>query len=247
MHKFVKIQVKQEMHTLKEGATMLQHRPANIPPPPIVTHIKEEATTFFYPHSNPIDNAAAAAAAAAAAGLIDPHSRDLHNALVASINNNVAAHNGTLTSAAVAAHTQLAKHQQQQQQQQQSNTPQNQVTQQQQQHQQNSTQQQSQQATLALLNSNNATNGTTNTSGAITTVATLNGTSIKSTSSGRSTPNNGSVNGGSNATDPAPGKLFVGGLSWQTSSEKLKEYFNMFGTVTDVLIMKDPVTQVRLK
>ncbi|XP_053594346.1 RNA-binding protein Musashi homolog 2-like isoform X1 [Microplitis demolitor] len=53
-------------------------------------------------------------------------------------------------------------------------------------------------------------------------------------SSGRSTPNSG---------DPAPGKLFVGGLSWQTSSEKLREYFGMFGTVTDVLIMKDPVTQ----
>ncbi|KFB37426.1 AGAP001993-PA-like protein [Anopheles sinensis] len=44
-------------------------------------------------------------------------------------------------------------------------------------------------------------------------------------------------------SDPAPGKLFVGGLSWQTSSEKLSEYFGMFGTVTDVLIMKDPVTQ----
>ena len=57
-------------------------------------------------------------------------------------------------------------------------------------------------------------------------------------SSGRSTPNGG---------DPAPGKLFVGGLSWQTSSEKLREYFGMFGTVTDVLIMKDPVTQERTR
>lgn len=54
-------------------------------------------------------------------------------------------------------------------------------------------------------------------------------------SSGRSTPN---------ANETAPGKLFVGGLSWQTSSEKLREYFGMFGTVTDVLIMKDPITQV---
>ncbi|XP_048003925.1 RNA-binding protein Musashi homolog 2-like [Leguminivora glycinivorella] len=42
---------------------------------------------------------------------------------------------------------------------------------------------------------------------------------------------------------PSPSKLFVGGLSWQTSSEKLREYFAMFGAVTDVLIMKDPVTQ----
>ncbi|CAH1131249.1 unnamed protein product [Ceutorhynchus assimilis] len=58
-------------------------------------------------------------------------------------------------------------------------------------------------------------------------------------SSGRSTPNG--QNGGTG--EPAPGKLFVGGLSWQTSSEKLKEYFGVFGNVTDVLIMKDPVTQ----
>lgn len=56
-----------------------------------------------------------------------------------------------------------------------------------------------------------------------------------SSSSGRSTPN---------VNETAPGKLFVGGLSWQTSSEKLREYFGMFGTVTDVLIMKDPITQV---
>lgn len=76
--------------------------------------------------------------------------------------------------------------------------------------------------------------------------ATLNGSALTngpatshSGSSGRSTPNNG--------TDPAPGKLFVGGLSWQTSSEKLREYFGMFGNVTDVLIMKDPVTQVIYK
>ena len=55
-------------------------------------------------------------------------------------------------------------------------------------------------------------------------------------SSGRSTPN----------SDSAPGKLFVGGLSWQTSQDKLREYFGQFGNVTDVLVMKDPITQVRL-
>lgn len=52
-------------------------------------------------------------------------------------------------------------------------------------------------------------------------------------SSGRSTPN----------SDSAPGKLFVGGLSWQTNQERLREYFGQFGTVTDVLVMKDPITQ----
>eukprot|EP00095_Tigriopus_kingsejongensis_P007706 maker-scaffold142_size315517-snap-gene-2.23 protein:Tk07706 transcript:maker-scaffold142_size315517-snap-gene-2.23-mRNA-1 annotation:"hypothetical protein D910_12176" len=51
--------------------------------------------------------------------------------------------------------------------------------------------------------------------------------------SGRTTP----------SSDTSPGKLFVGGLSWQTTPEKLKEYFSQFGQVTDVLVMKDPVTQ----
>ncbi|XP_065573367.1 RNA-binding protein Musashi homolog 1-like isoform X2 [Artemia franciscana] len=50
--------------------------------------------------------------------------------------------------------------------------------------------------------------------------------------SGRSSPN-----------DPPPNKLFVGGLSWHTTGEKLKEYFSQFGTVLDVLVMKDPLTQ----
>ena len=58
-----------------------------------------------------------------------------------------------------------------------------------------------------------------------------------SNNSGRSTPSNRS-------DDNSPGKLFVGGLSWQTTQEKLRDYFSQFGTVTDVLVMKDPVTQV---
>ncbi|VVC86844.1 unnamed protein product [Leptidea sinapis] len=51
------------------------------------------------------------------------------------------------------------------------------------------------------------------------------------------------ITGGAGSASPSPSKLFVGGLSWQTSSEKLREYFAMFGAVSDVLIMKDPVTQ----
>ncbi|CAK1587404.1 unnamed protein product [Parnassius mnemosyne] len=67
-----------------------------------------------------------------------------------------------------------------------------------------------------------------------------------SPSSGRSTPVATAANStttSTGTTSPSPSKLFVGGLSWQTSSEKLREYFAMFGPVTDVLIMKDPVTQ----
>ncbi|KAK8747316.1 hypothetical protein OTU49_016743, partial [Cherax quadricarinatus] len=55
------------------------------------------------------------------------------------------------------------------------------------------------------------------------------------------------MNGSSGASqDPAPNKMFVGGLSWQTTPEKLREYFGSYGTVRDVLIMKDPVTQIKL-
>lgn len=52
------------------------------------------------------------------------------------------------------------------------------------------------------------------------------------------------ANSSSAQIDTSANKLFVGGLSWQTSTEKLRTYFGMFGTVTDVLIMKDPITQV---
>jgi len=43
--------------------------------------------------------------------------------------------------------------------------------------------------------------------------------------------------------DPVQSKLFVGGLSWKTTSEKLREYFGQFGNISDVLVMKDPITQ----
>ncbi|XP_052846481.1 poly(U)-binding-splicing factor PUF60-B isoform X2 [Drosophila gunungcola] len=181
--------------------------------------------------SNPMENAAAAAAAAAA-GLIDPHhNRDLHQALVASIANNggVATIGGGLTTAAAVLKSAAQQSQQAVQQSQNSvvvSSGQDQP----------SNQEQAQQAALALLKENvNANAGAGQNNGQPSAM----GGSNKSGSSGRSTP---SLSGGS-GSDPAPGKLFVGGLSWQTSSDKLKEYFNMFGTVTDVLIMKDPVTQ----
>ena len=85
----------------------------------------------------------------------------------------------------------------------------------------------------------NLTNGTSNASNSnsgsvVTNGSNENGSQNGSTGSGRSTP----------SSDSSPGKLFVGGLSWQTTPDKLRDYFGQFGTVTDVLVMKDPVTQV---
>ena len=37
--------------------------------------------------------------------------------------------------------------------------------------------------------------------------------------------------------------MFIGGLSWQTSAEGLREYFSKFGDVTEVMVMKDPTTR----
>merc|ERR1719150_2155373 len=37
-------------------------------------------------------------------------------------------------------------------------------------------------------------------------------------------------------------KLFVGGLSWQTEEDNLRQYFSQFGAIDNVQIMKDPFT-----
>lgn len=39
-----------------------------------------------------------------------------------------------------------------------------------------------------------------------------------------------------------PGKLFVGGISWDTNEDRLKEYFQAFGDVIEAVIMKDRIT-----
>ncbi|XP_073525369.1 uncharacterized protein [Phyllobates terribilis] len=36
-----------------------------------------------------------------------------------------------------------------------------------------------------------------------------------------------------------PGKLFVGGISWDTNEDRLREYFETFGEVVEAVIMKD--------
>ncbi|XP_076303667.1 RNA-binding protein 6 isoform X3 [Lasioglossum baleicum] len=40
-----------------------------------------------------------------------------------------------------------------------------------------------------------------------------------------------------------PGKMFIGGLSWQTSPESLREYFTKYGDITEIMVMKDPTTR----
>lgn len=45
----------------------------------------------------------------------------------------------------------------------------------------------------------------------------------------------------SSSSDPR--KMFVGGLSWQTTQEGLREYFGAFGDLKECLVMRDPVTK----
>jgi len=61
--------------------------------------------------------------------------------------------------------------------------------------------------------------------------------------SARSSPSFGAGSGSNGSVSGYENKLFVGGLSWQTTPEKLRDYFSQFGAVTDVLVMKDPITQ----
>lgn len=38
------------------------------------------------------------------------------------------------------------------------------------------------------------------------------------------------------------GKLFIGGISWDTNEDHLREYFRKYGEVVEAVIMKDRVT-----
>ncbi|XP_067650309.1 RNA-binding protein Musashi homolog 2-like isoform X4 [Haliotis asinina] len=49
-----------------------------------------------------------------------------------------------------------------------------------------------------------------------------------------------------NSTDEIPndpGKMFIGGLSWQTTAEGLREYFGKYGEIKETMVMKDPATK----
>jgi len=42
--------------------------------------------------------------------------------------------------------------------------------------------------------------------------------------------------------DPSGGKLFIGGISWETTQDGLRYYFEKFGELSDVVLMKDRFT-----
>jgi hypothetical protein len=105
------------------------------------------------------------------------------------------------------------------------------------------------QSELKVVNGSGGATAVTGSGGiATSSQAAVNGTETapSTTQAGQGAPNPSSGRSTPNGNDPSAAKLFVGGLSWQTSTEKLRQYFSMFGTVTDVLIMKDPITQVSL-
>jgi RNA recognition motif-containing protein len=48
---------------------------------------------------------------------------------------------------------------------------------------------------------------------------------------------------GSDSPKPFDKKMFIGGLSWQTTPENLKTYFTEFGEILECMIMKDAITK----
>ena len=42
--------------------------------------------------------------------------------------------------------------------------------------------------------------------------------------------------------DSGQGKLFISGISWETTEEKLKEYFENYGDVVQTVVMRDKTT-----
>ncbi|MBA0637222.1 hypothetical protein Godav_000169, partial [Gossypium davidsonii] len=42
--------------------------------------------------------------------------------------------------------------------------------------------------------------------------------------------------------DSDQGKLFIGGISWETSEDRLNEYFGQYGDISQTVVMRDKVT-----
>nr|XP_058903746.1 RNA-binding protein Musashi homolog 2 isoform X5 [Kogia breviceps] len=52
-----------------------------------------------------------------------------------------------------------------------------------------------------------------------------------------------STSGSANDSQHDPGKMFIGGLSWQTSPDSLRDYFSKFGEIRECMVMRDPTTK----
>ncbi|KAJ0520067.1 putative RNA recognition motif domain, nucleotide-binding alpha-beta plait domain superfamily [Helianthus annuus] len=42
--------------------------------------------------------------------------------------------------------------------------------------------------------------------------------------------------------DSDEGKLFLGGIAWETTEERLTDYFTKYGVVSETVIMRDKIT-----
>ncbi|XP_076024459.1 RNA-binding protein Musashi homolog 2b isoform X5 [Genypterus blacodes] len=51
------------------------------------------------------------------------------------------------------------------------------------------------------------------------------------------------TSGSLNDSQHDPGKMFIGGLSWQTSPDSLRDYFTKFGEIRECMVMRDPTTK----
>ncbi|KAI1903677.1 hypothetical protein AGOR_G00029670 [Albula goreensis] len=52
------------------------------------------------------------------------------------------------------------------------------------------------------------------------------------------------TSGSPNDSQHDPGKMFIGGLSWQTSpADSLRDYFSKFGEIRECMVMRDPTTK----
>ncbi|KAM9118065.1 RNA-binding protein Musashi homolog 2 isoform 8-T9 [Pangshura tecta] len=51
------------------------------------------------------------------------------------------------------------------------------------------------------------------------------------------------TSGSPNDSHHDPGKMFIGGLSWQTSPDSLRDYFSKFGEIRECMVMRDPTTK----
>lgn len=92
---------------------------------------------------------------------------------------------------------------------------------------------------LADEDPNTTTTMTTASAGGATSSSRLSSTNMDDCPSNANLEESGDESNQSND----PGKMFIGGLSWQTSAENLRDYFCKFGDVNECMVMRDPATK----